>query len=63
MNGIREFLNRPLVLMASGAILLLFAISWFASGGIGVIFGLLLTVFGGYNLWVGFTRWQGERRS
>ncbi len=61
MNGIREFLNRPLVLMAMGAIVLLFAISWFASGGFGIIIGLLLTFVGGRAVWRGFTKWQAER--
>ncbi len=61
VNGIREFLNRPLVLMAMGAIVLLFAISWFASGGFGIIIGLLLLFVGGRAVWRGFTKWQAER--
>jgi hypothetical protein len=61
MNDIRDFLQRPLVQMGVGAIILLFAISWFSAGGSGVIIGLLLTVAGGHSVWRGFTRWQAKR--
>ncbi len=54
----RGFLNRPLVMMAVGALLLLYSIGWFAGGGIGIIIGLLLAVFGGYDVWRGFTKWR-----
>jgi hypothetical protein len=57
----REFLERPLVEIALGAIILLFAIGAFASGGSRFIMGLLLVVVGGRSVWRGFTKWQAER--
>ena len=58
---LREYLNRPLVLMALGTIVLLFAISVFAGGGAtGIFFGLLLTALGGRAVWSGFTKWKVE---
>ena len=56
-----EFLNRPLVRMALGALFLLIAISSFAGGGTGIIVGLVVAVVGGYELWRGFTKWREER--
>ena len=61
MSGMREFLERPLVQIAIGAIILLFAIGTFASGGSRIIIGLLLVVAGGRSVWRGFTKWQAER--
>ncbi len=58
---LREFLNRPLVRMALGTLFLLIAISSFASGGTGIIIGLVVAVVGGYELWSGFTKWREER--
>jgi hypothetical protein len=61
MSDIQEFLQRPLVQMVVGAIILLSSISWFSGGGSGVIIGLLLAVAGGHSVWRGFTRWQAKR--
>ncbi len=58
---LREFLDRPLVRIALGAIFLLIAISSFASGGTGIIVGLVVAALGGYELWRGFTKWREER--
>lgn len=61
MSEIREVLERPLVLMALGTIVLLFAISAFAGGGAtGILFGLLLSALGGRAVWRGFTKWNAE---
>jgi hypothetical protein len=60
MSGLREFLERSLVQMAMGAIILVFAISAFAKGGGRIIIGLLLAVAGGRSVWRGFTKWQAE---
>ncbi len=56
---LREFLSRPLVRIALGAIFLFIAISSFAGGGTGIIVGLVVAVLGGYELWRGFTEWRG----
>ena len=61
MSEIREFLERPLVQMAVGVILLFLGLSALAGGGSGVIIGPLLTVAGGLSVWRGFTRWQAKR--
>ena len=61
MSEIREFLERPLVMMTVGAIILLFALSAFSGGGFGIIIGLLLAFVGGNSLWRGFTRWRAGR--
>ncbi len=58
---LREFLNRPLVRIALGAIFLFIAIGSFAGGGTGIIVGLVVAVVGGYELWSGFTKWREER--
>ena len=61
-SGMREFLERPLVQIALGALLLLLAVRSFVSGGIdGLIIGLLLVFVGGRSGWRGFTKWQAER--
>jgi hypothetical protein len=58
----REFLERPLVQIALGAVLLLLAVRSFVSGGIdGLIIGLLLVFVAGRSAWRGFTKWQAER--
>jgi hypothetical protein len=61
MSEIRELLERPLVMMAVGAIILLFALNAFSGGGFGIIIGLLLALVGGNSLWRGFTKWQAGR--
>ncbi len=48
-------------MMALGAIILLFAVSFLAGGGSGIIIGLLLAFAGGSSLWRGFQKWQAER--
>jgi len=61
VSGMREFLERPLVQIATGAVIVLFAIRAFDRGGSGVIIGILLVVVGGRSVWRGFTKWQAER--
>ncbi len=61
MSDILELLERPLVQIAVGVILLFVGISALAGGGSGVIIGLLLTVAGGLSVWRGFTGWQAKR--
>jgi hypothetical protein len=60
MSGVLEFLERPRVLMAVGAIMLLVAIGAFASGGRGIFTGAVLTVAGGHSAWRGFIKWQAQ---
>ncbi len=48
-------------MMAVGAIILLFAVNFYATGGSGIIIGLLLSFAGGSSLWRGFQKWQAGR--
>jgi hypothetical protein len=61
MSRLLEFLERPRVLMAVGAILLLLAIGAFVSGGRGIFTGVVLTVAGGHSAWRGFIKWQAQQ--
>lgn len=60
MSGLLEFLARPRVLMAVGAVMLLLAIGAFVSDGRGIFTGVVLSVAGGRSVWRGFTKWQAE---
>ncbi len=60
MSDILELLERPLVQMAVGVILLFVGISALAGGGSGVIIGLLLTVAGGLSVRRGFNKWRAK---
>jgi hypothetical protein len=62
MSGLREFLERPQVLIALGTIFLLVAIASFVSGGRGIFTGVVLTLAGGNSVWRGFTKRQAQHR-
>ena len=60
MSGLLEFIERPRVLMAIGAVMLVLAVAVFFAGGRGVFTGIVLTIAGGNSAWRGFTKWQAE---
>ena len=60
MIGLMEFLQRSLVLVAVGVLMLVLAIGAFVSGGGGILIGLVLTAAGGHSAWRGLTKWQAE---
>jgi hypothetical protein len=63
MSAVREFLGLPLVQVAMGVIILLFAIRAFSTGGGGIIVGGLLVFVGVRGVRKGFTEWQSEKSS
>ena len=63
MSAVREFLERPLVQVATGVIILLLAIRALSTGGSGIIFGGVLVFLGVRSVRKGFTEWQSEKSS
>jgi hypothetical protein len=63
MRSVLEFLERTRVLLVLGAVMLVLAVVAFASGGRGIVTGIVLTLAGARSVWRGFTKWRAEHFS